>query len=381
MSLLKIRLFGDFSAVDREGNSLSVGSGTTRALVIWLALHLRRQEPLSHFASMTLGAEAERGLRGLISDLRYAFRFRPVLLLGEGESTRFDPDLVEVDAIRFEQIASTGAIQSVREATELYRGNLLEGFSTGLRRFDEWLADERLRYWRIAVPIFGKLLSAQIHAGWWESATDTAGRLLALDPSQEVVHRTLMRLQLEQGKPDVALRRYHECAEMLRRQFGRAPETDTEKLRIEIEASLEKTPAPAEIPPRANGGPRLILVVEDDLVSLALIEGFLDDAGYEVVAVTDSADALLELGKRQFDLLVLDINLPTLSGLRLFEIMIEKGIDTPAIFVTAKGGADVEARSLELGAADFLRKPLRKETLLARVAAALQRRHRKRSQA
>jgi CheY-like chemotaxis protein len=380
MSLLKIRLFGDFSAVDREGNSLSVGSGTTKALVIWLALHLRRDAPLSHFAAITLGADAERGLRGLISDLRYAFRFRPVLLIGEGESTRFDPDLVEVDAVRFEEIASTGAIQSVREATELYRGNLLEGFSTGLRRFDEWIADERLRYWRIALPIFGKLLSAQIHAGWWEAATDTAGRLLALDPSQEVVHRTLMRLQLEQGKPDAALRRYHECAEMLRRQFGRAPETDTEKLRIEIEASLEKTPAPAEIA-RPNGGPKLILVVEDDLVSLALLEGFLDDAGYDVVAVTDSTDALLELGKRQFDLLVLDINLPTLSGLRLFEIMIEKGIDTPAIFVTAKGGADVEARSLELGAADFLRKPLHKETLLARVAAALQRRGRSRNRA
>src|SRR5260370_1397160 len=342
MSLLKIRLFGDFSAVDREGNSLAVGSGATTALVIWLPLHLRGTEPLSLFASMVLGVDAERGLRLLVSDLRYAFRFRPDLLLGEGESIRFDPDLVEVDAGRFEGLALSGAIQSVREAAELYRANLLEGFSTGLRRFDEWIADERVRYWRIALPIFGKLLSAQIHAGWWESATETASRLLALDPSQEVVHRTLMRLQLEQGKPDAALRRYHECAEMLRRQFGRAPETDTEKLRIEIESTIEKTPAPRDMSARSNGGPLLILVVEDDLVPLSLIEGFLDDAGYEVVAVPASAAALLELAKRQCGLLVLDINLPTLSGLRLFEIMIEKGIDTPAIFVTARSGPEVE---------------------------------------
>jgi len=164
MSHLRIGVLGDFSAVDREGNSLSVGSGTTKALVIWLALHLRRREPLSHFASMVLGVDAERGLRVLVSDLRYAFRFRPDLLIGEGESIRFDPALVEVDAIRFEELALSGAIQSVREAAELYRGNLLGGFSTGLRRFDEWIADERVRYWRIAVPIFGKLLSAQIHA-------------------------------------------------------------------------------------------------------------------------------------------------------------------------------------------------------------------------
>ena len=102
----------------------------------------------------------------------------------------------------------------------------------------------------------------------------------------------------------------------------------------------------------------------------------LADAGYEIVTVGDGADALLELGKRKFDLLLLDINIPTLDGLRLFEIMIQKGIETPAIFVTGIGSPEIEARSLEIGAADFLRKPVRKEVLLPRVRAILQRRER-----
>ncbi|PYQ61314.1 MAG: glycosidase, partial [Acidobacteria bacterium] len=122
----------------------------------------------------------------------------------------------------------------------------------------------------------------------------------------------------------------------------------------------------------------LILVVEDDAVSAALIDGFLSEAGYEAICVGDGADALLELGRRQFDLLLLDMNIPTLDGLRLFEIMIQKGIDTPAIFVTGSASPESEARSLELGAADFLRKPIRKEALLPRIRTVLQRRERAR---
>ena len=122
--------------------------------------------------------------------------------------------------------------------------------------------------------------------------------------------------------------------------------------------------------------PVLILVLEDDLVSSALIYGFLNEADYEVVSVTDGADVLLELGRRKFDLLILDINVPTLNGLKLFEIMIQKGIDTPAVFITGIQGPEVEAQSLEIGAADFLRKPIRREVILPRIRRILERRQR-----
>jgi CheY-like chemotaxis protein len=227
------------------------------------------------------------------------------------------------------------------------------------------------------VAIFGRLLSAQIQAGWWESATDTASRLLSLDPSQEVVHRTLMRLQLEQGRPDSALRRYQECADILRREYNRAPSAETERVHQDIVAAMERTPAPREPFRKPVDRPVLVLVVEDDLVSSALIEGYLSEADYGVVTVADAADALMEIGRRTFDLLILDINLPTLNGLQLFEIMMRKGIETPAVFITGINGSEVEAQSLELGAADFLRKPIRKEVLLPRVRAALQRRERR----
>src|SRR5439155_1083169 len=153
---------------------------------------------------------------------------------------------VDVDALRLQELDANGSIPALREAAELYRGNLLEGFVSAVDGYDEWLAAERLRYWRVGVGVLGKLLAAQIRAGWWESAVETAGRLLSLDPTQEVVHRTLMRLQLDQGRADAALRRYQECAEILRREFGREPSAETEKVREAINAALEHSPAPRD---------------------------------------------------------------------------------------------------------------------------------------
>ncbi|HEX6160466.1 MAG TPA: response regulator, partial [Thermoanaerobaculia bacterium] len=310
----------------------------------------------------------------VVRDLQYALRYlSDEIVIDDGRTVRFGRDAVTVDAQQFNDLISAPSINTIRRAAELYRGNLLESFSSGVPAFDDWLAERRLNYWRGALAILGRLLAAQVKAGWWEEAVETAGRLLSLDPSQEVVHRTLMRLQLDQGRPDSALRRYEECADILRREYNREPGAETERLHQEILATLDRAPAPREVRRDDDDRPVLILLVEDDVVSSALIEETLAEANFDVVAVKDGADALLELGRRQFDLLILDINVPTLSGLKVFEIMLQKGIETPALFVTGMQGAEVEARSLEMGAAGFLRKPVRKEVLLPRIRGILQR--------
>lgn len=377
MPLLTVRLLGEFSAIDHRGNALSVGNKRTQALVAFLALRIDRRATLDELGELLFGAGSAASVRGAIADLRYAFRFLPPdVLIDDDDGVRLNPDEVVVDAQQFADLISAPSINTIRAATEIYRGNLLENFTTGVASIDDWIAAKRLHYWRAAVAIFGRLLSAQIQAGWWEAAAETASRLLSLDPSQEVVHRTLMRLQLEQGRPDAAMRRYHECADILKRDYKRSPSEETEKLRLEIADAVARTPAPREMQRKPFDSPVLILLVEDDMVSAALMEGFLTEAGYEVVTVADGADALIEIGRRAFELLLLDINVPTLNGLKLFEIMIQKGIETPAIFITGIAGAEVEAQSLEIGAADFLRKPIRKEMLLPRIRRILERKQR-----
>ena len=375
MPLLSIRLFGDLSAVDFRGNALSIGNRRTQALVVYLALRGGKTSMAEIGELLLEDSHAVPQVRALIRDLQYALRYlSDEIVIDDGRAVRFNRDSVWVDAQEFNDLVSAPSINKIRKGVELYRGNLLENFSTGIRSFDEWLAERRLNLWRGALSMFGTLLATQIRAGWWEEAVDTAGRLLSLDPSQEVVHRTLMRLQLEQGRADSALRRYQECADLLRREYNREPSPETERLREEIQAALDESPAPRQVAPaRKNGGPTLVLVVEDDLVSSALIEGYLAEVGYEVVTVADGADALMQLGQRKFDLLVLDINIPTLSGLKLFEIMLQKHINTPALFITGMPGTEVETQSLEMGAAGFLRKPIRKEVLLPKVRGILRR--------
>ncbi|MBV8520027.1 MAG: response regulator [Acidobacteria bacterium] len=377
MVLLSIRLLGEFAALDYRGNALSIGNRRTQSLVVYLALRISGRSSFAEIAALLFGdAGAQGEVREAVRDLRYALRYLPHdILLDDGVGVRFNRDVVEVDVQRFSELVASPSINTIRRAAEYYRGNLLEHFATGMRAFDEWIAEKRLNCWRAAIAIFGNLLTTQIRAGWWEEAVETAGRLLSLDPSQEVVHRTLMRLQLEQGRPDAALRRYQECADILRREYQREPSPETERLHREIVAALERTPAPREVGSIAADRPVLVLVVEDDLVSSALIDGFLSEAGYEVVTVPDGADALLELGRRRFDLLILDINIPTISGLQVFEIMLQKRIETPALFITGIQGTDVETQSLEMGAAGFLRKPIRKEVLLPKIRGILQRSH------
>jgi CheY-like chemotaxis protein len=381
MHLLNVRLFGEFSATDQRGNAIPLTNKRAQALLIYLAIRFGQESAWGEISQLLFAPnEPEESMRSLLRELLHAFRFAGSDAIVETSSgIRLNEDVVDIDLQRFELLVETTSLTQLREAADLYRGNLLAGFLTGIAAFDDWVASQRVAWWRAAIGILGRLLLIQIKAGWWENAVDTAGRLLSLDPSQEVVHRTLMRLQLEQGRPDAALRRYQECAEILRREFGRTPSSETERLHDEIMVVLDRTPAPREALRKPSDRPVLVLLVEDDLVSSALVEGFLTEAGYEVVAVTDGADALLELGRREFDLLVLDINIPTLSGLRLFEIMIQKGMDTPAVFITGIPGAEVETRSLEAGAADFLRKPIRKDALLPRVRTILQRRERARA--
>ncbi|MFP5245274.1 MAG: response regulator [Thermoanaerobaculia bacterium] len=373
MVLLSICVLGEFSAIDYRGNALSIGNRRTQALIVYLALKIGGKTSLSELGALLFGDPgAEGAVREVIRDLRYALRYLPhEILIDDGTTIRFNRTAVEVDARKFEELLASPSKNSIRKAADIYRGNLLEGFTSGFRAFDDWLAERRLTYWRGALAIFGNLLTTQIRAGWWEEAVETAGRLLALDPSQEVVHRTLMRLQLVQGRPDSALRRYQECADILRREYNREPSQETERLHREILHVLEKTPAPREVT-RGNR-PTLVLLIEDDLVSAALIEGYLAEAEYEVVTVADGGEALMELGRRQFDLLIIDINIPTLSGLKVFEIMLQKRIETPALFITGMAGTDVEMQSLEMGAAGVLRKPIRKEVLLPRIRGILQR--------
>jgi len=93
----------------------------------------------------------------------------------------------------------------------------------------------------------------------------------------------------------------------------------------------------------------------------------LKSAGYSVVLAKDGAEALMSVGRETVDLLVMTSISPTSTAF-LLQAMHENGVSVPAIFISGLPGDDVEVRAFEVGAADFIRKPVKNSVLLARVA-------------
>jgi len=120
--------------------------------------------------------------------------------------------------------------------------------------------------------------------------------------------------------------------------------------------------------------PRAILLVEDDEDTQKLITRFLESASYDVTLAADGIDALMRLGQQDFKLILSDITMPNLDGFKLIEMIHQKGIITPIIFLTGSTSEQDEVRGFELGAVDYIRKPIRKELLLSRVKNAMDKR-------
>ena len=114
-----------------------------------------------------------------------------------------------------------------------------------------------------------------------------------------------------------------------------------------------------------------ILVVEDEIVTQRLTRKILEERGYEVIVAADGVEALMMLGKMNFDLIVCDINMPNMDGFKLLEFLNQKNILIPVIFVTIREDVEDEIKGLALGAKDYIRKPINRDLLLLRIRKAL----------
>ncbi len=112
-----------------------------------------------------------------------------------------------------------------------------------------------------------------------------------------------------------------------------------------------------------------ILIAEDELAINDLIKWNLELVGHTCHQVFDGRAALEAAGTGAFDLLILDVMMPALSGFELMPHL--KG--QPVIFVTAKAGVEDRLRGLQLGADDYITKPFEILELVERVKAVLRR--------
>jgi DNA-binding response OmpR family regulator len=115
-----------------------------------------------------------------------------------------------------------------------------------------------------------------------------------------------------------------------------------------------------------------ILIVDDDLELLGLIGFALRQAGYLIIEANDGNKALRLFDDEQPDLLILDVNLPGISGFEILRRIRERSA-TPVMMLTVRSSEEDEVHGLDLGADDYLTKPFSPRALLAHVRALLRR--------
>ena len=98
-----------------------------------------------------------------------------------------------------------------------------------------------------------------------------------------------------------------------------------------------------------------------------IIEKYLLSEGVEVHLASDGIDALMLIVKKEFDMIISDIRMPNLDGLQLLEQMNEKKINIPVVFITGYHSEEVEIKSKELGAVEYIKKPIQKDLLLEKL--------------
>lgn len=118
-----------------------------------------------------------------------------------------------------------------------------------------------------------------------------------------------------------------------------------------------------------------ILLVEDQPTAAAYLARGLAEEGMAVDIVRDGKDGLTRLLNARYDLAILDVMLPGIDGLAVLEAARRAGSETPVLFLTSLGGVDNCVRALDLGAEDYLVKPLAFSELLARIRTILRRRN------
>jgi DNA-binding SARP family transcriptional activator len=372
MPVLNLELLGDFRLRSEAGALLGISAKKSQAMLAYLGVKpaqlVSRDKMASLLWSSTAPEQARQSLRQTLSTLRkeLAAISPKKVLIEEGDFLSLDASLIRVDVVEFESLVAAGTPEALDPATRLYAGDFLDGFQLDEEKFDQWVIAERDRLHRLSLRAHAQLADIFARSDSVDEAIAVAQRSLRIDPLQEPMHRTLMRLYVKSGDLANALQEYDALAKVLRRELNVEPDAETKALHQEILNLRKRRAAPEE--EVLQDKRKSVLVVEDNVLNRELTNALLKTAGYNVLLAKDGAEALMLIAREHVDLMLLDVDLPFIDGHKVLEALNEKGIEVPTIFISGLPGEEIEVKAFQIGAADFIRKPVKNSVLLARVA-------------
>jgi PAS domain S-box-containing protein len=231
-----IKALGAFAAYDAHGQSLRLPTRKSRALLVYLALHPGRRFIRDCLAALLWGdqpdAQARQSLRQALSFLRGAAG--DGVIVADSDWVACPAGCVDTDVRDFEQVAGLDTLDATEQADRIYAGDFLEGFELGQPGFDDWLGAERARLRDLHRRNLGSILIRRCRDGELSRAISAASALARIDPFDEEMQRTLMRLYVRQGRASQALAHFQQFSTFLRSELGVSPDGETMQLYDEL---------------------------------------------------------------------------------------------------------------------------------------------------
>jgi len=229
-----LSLLGGFR-LSVEGRDVTSLPRKARALLAYLAM--QDGKPVSREAMADLlwtdrGAEqARHSLRQTLLVLRRQLgSVADEGMRNDDGGLALVPGTMEVDVTQLGRLADSSDVADLTEAARHYERPFLDRFPAIAADFDDWLGRIRAQMSETASDVLARLVEAQLATGNAAEAVRAAERMLAIDPLREDMHRRLMSIYARAGRRSDAVRQYHACVEMLRRELNVGPAPETEAL-------------------------------------------------------------------------------------------------------------------------------------------------------
>ncbi|HJT89619.1 MAG TPA: AAA family ATPase, partial [Bryobacteraceae bacterium] len=259
---MRINLFGNLRISSAGQPVTSVNTNRLQSLIAYLILHGDSAQPRERLAFVlwpeSTESQARTNLRQLLHHLKRALPPECKSLLADHYSVQWkQDDSCDIDVVEFQAAiaeaasARTGGdrareIRSLTAAAQLGEDDLLPGL------YDDWLTPIREEYRQRVCEALRRLATLFEEQMEFAAAIPLAERLAALDPLGESNHQLLMRLHAANHDRSSALRAYHQCMRVLRREMGVEPGPATVEL---FERILKANPEPGAPHERIPGVP------------------------------------------------------------------------------------------------------------------------------
>jgi len=263
---IRIEMFGNLQITHELAPISAMQASRLRSLMAFLALHSDVPQPREQLAALlwpeSNEGQARTNLRQLLHNLRRALPAGCKLLEADNRRVVWRRDEgCFIDVVAFDAaVARAGACRrtdpageraALEEAATLYQDDLLGGL------YDDWVQPTREEYRQRLAQVLGRLVMLLEERHDYAAAIPYAERLVTHDPLRETHHQMLIRLHAANGDRASAVRAYHQCMRVLRRELAVEPEAATREL-FERVLKSQAPALPAEGP--ASGSPTLPLV-------------------------------------------------------------------------------------------------------------------------